>query len=280
MSNAMPLTADTQHTASDTVQAAQALVQGGKNRHRAETASTEAAGAALLTVSGLMVNYGQIEAVKGIDFDLQEGRITTLVGANGAGKSTTLLALSGLVKKAAGSVRFDGHDLSAMAPHRIVRSGVVQVAEGRATLTTLTVRENLELGAYTAGDRAQRLRDLDSVFKLFPRLAERALGLAGNLSGGEQQMLAIGRALMARPRVLLLDEPSMGLAPIIVQDIFRTLRTINQAGLTIFLVEQNVRQALKIADHAYVIETGRIVLSGTGAELLGNPKVQEAYLGS
>jgi branched-chain amino acid transport system ATP-binding protein len=271
---------NTTRTAPGTEEAARALVQGGKNRHRPANADHAASGAPLLTVSGLMVNCGQIEAVKGIDFELQEGRITTLVGANGAGKSTTLLALSGLVKKAAGSVRFDGHDLSAMAPHRIVRSGVVQVAEGRATLTTLTVRENLELGAYTAGDRAQRLRDLDSVFSLFPRLAERASGLAGNLSGGEQQMLAIGRALMARPRVLLLDEPSMGLAPIIVQDIFRTLRTINQAGLTIFLVEQNVRQALKIADHAYVLETGRIVLSGTGAELLGNPKVQEAYLGS
>ncbi len=270
----------TTRSATDTKDAARALVQGGKNRNRHDNAEPAASGAPLLTVSGLKVNFGHIEAVKGIDFELQEGRVTTLVGANGAGKSTTLLALSGLVKKAAGSVRFDGHDLSAMSPHRIVRSGVVQVAEGRATLTTLTVRENLELGAYTAGDRAQRLRDLDSVFGLFPRLAERASGLAGNLSGGEQQMLAIGRALMARPRVLLLDEPSMGLAPIIVQDIFRTLRTINQAGLTIFLVEQNVRQALKIADHAYVLETGRIVLAGTGAALLGNPKVQEAYLGS
>lgn len=232
-----------------------------------------------LSVAGLKVQYGHIEAVKGIDFDLHEGKITTLVGANGAGKSTTLLALSGLVKKAAGTVRFDGRDLSALPPHRIVQAGVVQVAEGRATLTTLTVRENLELGAYTRSDRAERARDLDYVYGLFPRLAERAGGLAGNLSGGEQQMLAIGRALMARPRVLLLDEPSMGLAPIIVQDIFRTLRTINQAGLTIFLVEQNVRQALKIADQGYVIETGRIVLSGTGAALLRDPKVQDAYLG-
>ncbi|WP_198970623.1 ABC transporter ATP-binding protein [Xylophilus sp. ASV27] len=236
---------------------------------------------ALLKVEGLKVSYGHIEAVKGIDFELREGEITTLVGANGAGKSTTLLALSGLVKKAAGRVRFDGRDLSGMAPHRIVQSGVVQVAEGRATLTTLTVRENLELGAYTRGEgSAQRLRDLDYVYGLFPRLAERADGLAGNLSGGEQQMLAIGRALMAKPRVLLLDEPSMGLAPIIVQDIFRTLRTINQAGLTIFLVEQNVRQALKIADRGYVLETGSIVLADSGQALLGNPRVQEAYLGS
>ena len=236
--------------------------------------------APLLKVEGLRVAYGHIEAVKGIDFELHEGRITTLVGANGAGKSTTLLALSGLVAKAAGRVILDGQDLTALSPHRIVASGMVQVAEGRATLTTLTVRENLELGAYTRRDsRIQRAGDLERIYTLFPRLKERADGLAGNLSGGEQQMLAIGRALMAKPRVLLLDEPSMGLAPIIVQDIFRTLREINKAGLTIFLVEQNVRQALKIADSAYVIETGKIVLSGSGHELLGKPKVQDAYLG-
>jgi len=234
----------------------------------------------LLKVEGLNVAYGHIEAVKGIDFELHEGQITTLVGANGAGKSTTLLALSGLVKKAAGRVVLDGQDLTNLSPHKIVGAGMVQVAEGRATLTTLTVRENLELGAYTRRDgRAQRADDLDHIYSLFPRLKERADGLAGNLSGGEQQMLAIGRALMAKPRVLLLDEPSMGLAPIIVQDIFRTLREINKAGLTIFLVEQNVRQALKIAERAYVIETGKIVLAGSGRELLGNPKVQDAYLG-
>ncbi|VTU34420.1 ABC transporter ATP-binding protein [Variovorax sp. PBL-E5] len=234
----------------------------------------------LLKVEGLKVAYGHIEAVKGIDFELNEGRITTLVGANGAGKSTTLLALSGLVKKAAGRVVLDGRDLTTLSPHKIVGAGMVQVAEGRATLTTLTVRENLELGAYTRRDgRAQRADALEHVYTLFPRLKERSDGLAGNLSGGEQQMLAIGRALMAKPRVLLLDEPSMGLAPIIVQDIFRTLREINKAGLTIFLVEQNVRQALKIADRAYVIETGRIVLTGSGHELLGDPKVQDAYLG-
>ena len=234
----------------------------------------------LLKVEGLKVSYGHIEAVKGIDFELHEGQITTLVGANGAGKSTTLLALSGLVKKAAGRVLLGGQDLTSLAPHRIVASGMVQVAEGRATLTTLTVRENLELGAYTRRDgAAARASDLERMFTLFPRLKERESGLAGNLSGGEQQMLAIGRALMAKPRVLLLDEPSMGLAPIIVQDIFRTLREINKGGLTVFLVEQNVRQALKIADRAYVIETGKIVLEGSGRELLGNPKVQDAYLG-
>ncbi|MBC7444038.1 MAG: ABC transporter ATP-binding protein [Polaromonas sp.] len=235
---------------------------------------------ALLQVRGLKVAYGHIQAVRGIDLELHEGQITTLVGANGAGKSTTLLALSGLVKKAAGQVTLGGQDLSRMAPHKIVASGVVQVAEGRATLTTLTVQENLELGAYTRQGRYNRAQELDAIYTLFPVLRERASGLAGNLSGGEQQMLAIGRALMAKPRVLLLDEPSMGLAPLVVQGIFRTLREINQAGLTIFLVEQNVRQALKIADRAYVIETGSIVLSGTGRELLVNPKVQEAYLGS
>lgn len=252
----------------------------GATLHHESDAQPRTRGAPLLSVHGLQVAYGPVQAVKGIDFDLHEGEITTLVGANGAGKSTTLLALSGLVRKAAGRVQFDGLDLSDMAPHRIVQSGVVQVAEGRATLTTLTVQENLELGAYTRKEgKAQRLQDLEQVYALFPRLKERAKGLAGNLSGGEQQMLAIGRALMARPRLLLLDEPSMGLAPIIVQEIFHTLRDINRSGLTIFLVEQNVRQALKIAHHAYVLETGQIVLAGTGADLLGNPKVQEAYLG-
>ncbi len=235
---------------------------------------------ALLSVSGLAVNYGHIEAVRDVDLSLQAGRITTLVGANGAGKSTTLLALSGLVPKAAGKVMFDGHDVTALPAHKLVGAGLVQVAEGRATLTTLTVRENLELGAYTRRDgAAARASDLERMFALFPRLKEREDGLAGNLSGGEQQMLAIGRALMARPRVLLLDEPSMGLAPIVVQGIFRTLREINAGGLTIFLVEQNVRQALKIAEGAYVLENGRVVLQGSGRELLDEPRVQQAYLG-
>ena len=235
---------------------------------------------ALLSVAGLSVNYGHIEAVRDIDLSLRAGAVTTLVGANGAGKSTTLLALSGLVPKAAGKVMFDGHDVTALPAHKLVGAGLVQVAEGRATLTTLTVRENLELGAYTRRDgAAARASDLERMFTLFPRLKEREAGLAGNLSGGEQQMLAIGRALMARPRVLLLDEPSMGLAPIVVQGIFRTLREINADGLTIFLVEQNVRQALKIAEQAYVLENGRVVLEGSGRELLDEPRVQEAYLG-
>ena len=235
--------------------------------------------APLLEVADLHVAYGHIEAVQGIGFEVHAGEIRTLVGANGAGKSTTLLALSGLVKPTAGSVRFEGEELTRLKTHQIVERGLVQVAEGRAILTTLTVRENLELGAYRRKDRAAIASDLERVLELFPRLHERIGGLAGNLSGGEQQMLAIGRALLARPRLLLLDEPSMGLAPIIVQDIFRKLREINAEGLTIFLVEQNVRQALKIAHHGYVIENGRIVLGGSGERLLDDPKVLAAYLG-
>jgi len=235
---------------------------------------------ALLEVRGLEVAYGHIEAVQGISFEVHSGEIRTLVGANGAGKSTTLLALSGLLKPKAGSIRFEGEELTKLPTHKIVDRGLVQVAEGRAILTTLTVRENLELGAYRRKDRAAIAGDLERVLALFPRLEERIGGLAGNLSGGEQQMLAIGRALLARPRLLLLDEPSMGLAPIIVQDIFRKLREINADGLTIFLVEQNVRQALKIATHGYVIESGKIVLDGSGDQLLHDPKVLAAYLGA
>jgi len=235
---------------------------------------------ALLSVQGLVVHYGPIEAVKGLGVELHAGQITALVGANGAGKSTTLMALSGLLRKAAGTVLFEGRDITQLPPHKIVAAGVVQVAEGRATLGTLSVRENLELGAYTRRDgAAARAQDLEKIYALFPRLRERQAGLAGNLSGGEQQMLAIGRALMARPKLLLLDEPSMGLAPIVVQEIFRTLVEINRQGLTIFLVEQNLRQALKIAHRGYVLETGRVVLEGPGAALLAEPRVQQAYLG-
>lgn len=233
----------------------------------------------LLQVNDLAVAYGHIEAVKGISFCLNEGEITALVGANGAGKSTILQALSGLHRAKGGSAIFQEEDLIGLPPHEIVRRGVVQVAEGRAILTTLTVQENLDLGAYTRRDRAGVNDSLQQVFHLFPRLEDRAGQYAGNLSGGEQQMLAIGRALMAKPRLLLLDEPSMGLAPILVQEIFRILVEINRSGLTILLVEQNVRQALKIAAHGYVLETGKIVLADSGAKLLGNPKVVEHYLG-
>jgi branched-chain amino acid transport system ATP-binding protein len=234
---------------------------------------------AILQVSDLAVSYGQIAAVKGIDLVLQEGEITALVGANGAGKSTALLAISGLLKTVGGQVLFDGADLTKLAPHQIVGRGIVQVAEGRAILTTLTVGENLALGTYARKDKSGVANDLEWVFTLFPVLKERRNGMAGNLSGGEQQMLAIGRALMAKPRVLLLDEPSMGLAPLMVQEIFRILKEINLTGLTILLVEQNVRQALRIAHRGYVLETGKIVLTGTGRELLDDPKVVEAYLG-
>ena len=233
----------------------------------------------ILRVSDLAVSYGQVDAVKGIDLILNKGEITALVGANGAGKSTALLAISGLVKARRGSAYFDGVDLCTLAPHQIVQHGVVQVAEGRAILTTLTVAENLALGSYARRDRTMLAQDLEWVHTLFPVLKDRASGMAGNLSGGEQQMLAIGRALMAKPKVLLLDEPSMGLAPLMVQEIFRILKQINATGLTILLVEQNVRQALKIAQRGYVLETGRIVLSDTGARLLSDPKVIDAYLG-
>jgi branched-chain amino acid transport system ATP-binding protein len=235
---------------------------------------------ALLEVTGLKVNYGFIQAVKGIDFSLIQGKITSLLGANGAGKSTTLLALSGLVRANGGTIRFDGSDITGWPSHRIVANGLVQVPEGREILTSLTVRENLLLGGYRRRARKNFAADFAGVLEFFPRLSERLDGRAGNLSGGEQQMLAVARALMAKPRLLLLDEPSMGLAPLLAQEIFRKLKELNRRGLTIFLVEQNVRQALKIADHAYVMENGEIVLSGTSAELVDNPKVIEAYLGA
>jgi len=233
----------------------------------------------MLEVRGLEIRYGHIEAVRGIDLDLEAGGVTALVGANGAGKSTTLLALSGLLPKRAGQVRFEGEDITGLAPHQVVTRGIVQVPEGRAILTTMTVRENLELGAYRRGLKTAGA-ELEYVLHLFPRLHERLGGIAGNLSGGEQQMLAIGRALMAKPRLLLLDEPSMGLAPIVVQEIFRSLRAINSDGLTLFLVEQNVRQALRIAQRGYVLENGAMALSGSGRELLDHPRVLEAYLGA
>ncbi len=233
----------------------------------------------LLEISDLAVSYDQIEAVRGIDLNLQGGAITALVGANGAGKSTALLAVSGLLKATRGRITFDGVDLIRLAPHQIVARGVVQVAEGRAILTTLTVAENLALGTYARKDKSGVADDLEWVYGLFPVLKSRRAGLAGNLSGGEQQMLAIGRALMARPRVLLLDEPSMGLAPLMVQEIFRIIQEINATGLTILLVEQNVRQALRIAQRGYVLETGKIVLSDTGTALLNDPRVVQAYLG-
>jgi branched-chain amino acid transport system ATP-binding protein len=234
----------------------------------------------MLKVAGLHVHYGMIEAVKGIDFTLEQGRITALLGANGAGKSTTLLTLSGLVKASAGSVVLEGVEITNQPTHQIVERGLIQVAEGRQILTRLSVRENLLLGAYRRSSRDGIEKDLERLLALFPRLRERLDGAAGNLSGGEQQMLAIARALMAQPRLLLLDEPSMGLAPLLVEDIFGTLQELNSSGLTILLVEQNVRQALKIADCAYVMETGQIVLSGPSSDLRQDSRVVEAYLGA
>ena len=234
----------------------------------------------MLKVAGLHVHYGMIEAVKGIDFTLEQGRITALLGANGAGKSTTLLTLSGLVKASAGSVVLEGVEITNQPTHQIVERGLIQVAEGRQILTRLSVRENLLLGAYRRSSRDGIEKDLQRLLALFPRLRERLDGAAGNLSGGEQQMVAIARALMGQPRLLLLDEPSMGLAPLLVEDIFRTLQELNSRGLTILLVEQNVRQALKIADCAYVMETGQIVLSGSSSELRQDSRVVEAYLGA
>lgn len=234
----------------------------------------------LLRLRQVAIHYGQIKAVKGIDLDVKKGSITALVGANGAGKTTTLLGISGLVPLAKGSIEFLGQIIHKDSPNQIVKKGIVHVPEGRAILTRLTVLENLELGAYIRSDQAQVKKDLEWVLSLFPRLRERAKGLAGNLSGGEQQMLAIARGLMARPELLILDEPSMGLAPIIVQDIFSVIQNIHAEGVSILLVEQNVKQALKIAQSAYVLETGHIVLSGTGEDLLNDSKVIAAYLGT
>ena len=231
--------------------------------------------APLLKLDHLCISYGPVEAVKGITLDVHSGEMVALVGANGAGKSTTLLALSGLLRPATGKVIWEGQDITRWSPHQRVTGGLVQVAEGRAILKTLTVRENMQLGAYTQPGHA----DLEPVFQRFPILKQRANQLAGNLSGGEQQMLAIGRALLAQPRLLMLDEPSMGLAPLIVREIFAILREIHQQGMTILLVEQNVRQALKLADRAYVMETGSVTLGGRARDLINDPRIIAAYLG-
>lgn len=229
----------------------------------------------LLQLEQLCVSYGHVEAVKNITLEVRTGEMVALVGANGAGKSTTLLALSGLIRPISGRIIWEDQDITRWSPHQRVSGGLVQVAEGRAILKTLTVRENLELGAYTQPGRA----DLKPIFQRFPILKQRANQLAGNLSGGEQQMLAIGRALLSQPRLLMLDEPSMGLAPLIVREIFAILREIHEQGMTILLVEQNVRQALKLADRAYVMETGSVTLGGAAQDLINDPRIVAAYLG-
>ncbi len=234
---------------------------------------------ALLEVENVHTYYGNIHALKGVSLAEEEGEIVTLIGANGAGKSTLLKTISGLLRPRQGQVRLAGEDLSHYKPHEIVIKGVVQVPEGRRMFAQLTVLENLEMGAFTRSDGAGIRADLERVFTLFPRLKERQHQVAGTLSGGEQQMLAIGRGLMARPRVLLLDEPSMGLAPILVEEIFAIIREINSQGVSILLVEQNALMALSVAHRGYVLETGRIVLQGSARELLHDPMVVEAYLG-
>ena len=231
----------------------------------------------ILSVKDLQVNYGGIEAVKGISFDVPAGDIVTLIGANGAGKSTTLKAIAGLVKPRSGSIEFEGANITGKDSSDIVARGVTLVPEGRRVFANMTVLENIKIGAYLRKDNLDD--DIAWVYDLFPRLKEREWQLAGTLSGGEQQMLAVGRALMSRPKLLLLDEPSLGLAPLVVQDIFTIIREINRQGVTVLLIEQNANMALKIADLAYVLETGRSTLSGTGAELLANEKGKEAYLG-
>jgi len=233
----------------------------------------------LLEVKDLNVYYGAIHALQGISFDLEEGEIVSLIGANGAGKSTTLKTISGLLRARSGTVRLRGEDLTAMPAQNIVKRGMVHVPEGRKIFAPLTVQENLEMGAYTRKDKAEIARNMERAFKSFPRLKERMNQLGGTLSGGEQQMLAIGRGLMAQPKVLLLDEPSMGLAPILVEEIFAIIKAINAEGVSVLLVEQNALMALSIAHRGYVLETGTIMLSGTGQELLENPQVQSAYLG-
>jgi len=233
----------------------------------------------MLKVEGLSVQYGAIRALRDASFEVAEGEIITLIGSNGAGKSTTLSALSNVVRKSAGTVTFRGQDITSAPPEEIVRLGLVQVPEGRRVFAHLTVRENLDMGAYTRRDRGGIAADMDRVFELFPRMKERVRQHAGTLSGGEQQMLAIGRALMAAPRLLLLDEPSMGLAPILVDEIFHIVKTINQGGTTVLLVEQNAYKALRLANRAYILETGEIVRTGTGPELLGDDAVRAAYLG-
>ncbi len=231
----------------------------------------------LLVVENLVVAYGSIEAVKGISFVVHKGELVTILGANGAGKTTTMRTISGLIKPKSGSIRYKNIELTSLPAHKIVGLGISQAPEGRRVFGTLTVEENLMLGAYTKPKVNTEI--LDWIYQLFPRLKERRTQLAGTLSGGEQQMLAIGRALMSDPEMLLLDEPSLGLAPVLVKMIFETIKQIKENGVTVLLVEQNAKAALKLADRGYVLEVGKIVMEGTSQELMSSPKIQEAYLG-
>ena len=234
---------------------------------------------ALLEVKNLEVYYGVIQALKGISFEVNEGEIVTLIGANGAGKTTTMQSIMGLIHPRSGEIVYNGQNILGIPTHKIVHQGMTQVPEGRRIFAELNVYENLMMGAYINRNRAEIKRDLEEIYTLFPRLEERKNQMAGMLSGGEQQMLAMGRALMSHPKLLMLDEPSMGLAPILVSQVFDMIKHLNERGTTILLVEQNAEKALSIADRAYVMETGAITLSGTGAELAASEKVKEAYLG-
>ena len=231
----------------------------------------------LLEIKDLRVSYGGIEALKGISFHVEEGQIVTLIGANGAGKSTTLRAISGLAPVKSGTILYDGQAINGLNPQKIVSMGVGMVPEGRHVFPNLTVLENLKIGAYLRRDDLKH--DIEYVYSLFPRLRERSWQMAGTLSGGEQQMLAVGRALMMNPRILMMDEPSLGLAPLVIRDIFEIIKTLHAQGMTILLVEQNANAALKVADYAFVLQTGMMGVQGTGAELLDNPEVKAAYLG-
>ena len=233
----------------------------------------------LLEIRDLKVNYGGIEALKGISFDVKEGEIVTLIGANGAGKSTTLRSIMSVVTPSAGSISYNGEDITHMPTDEIVKRGIVLVPEGRRVFPNLTVLENLRIGAYLRNDKEGIEADIKHVYSLFPRLEERSWQQAGTLSGGEQQMLAVGRALMAKPRLIMMDEPSLGLAPLVVKDIFSIIRRINESGTTVLLIEQNANAALKIANRGYVMQTGNVTMTGTGMELLNDQSVREAYLG-
>ena len=233
----------------------------------------------MLKIKDLHVSYGGIKALRGVDLEVPDGKIVTLIGANGAGKSTTLRTISGLVKAESGSITYDGKELLGLSINKILEQGIAQSPEGRRVFPNLTVLENLKIGAYLRKDRDGIEKDIRWIYELFPRLEERHWQPAGTLSGGEQQMLAVGRALMSRPKLLMMDEPSLGLAPLVVQGIFDIIRTVNEQGVTVLLIEQNANMALKIADYAYVLETGNITKSGTGAELLADESIKEAYLG-
>lgn len=232
-----------------------------------------------LEVRGLRVNYGAIQALRGIDLTVGKGEVVALIGANGAGKTSTLRAVSGMLKPAVGTISLEGKPIGGLRAHQIVPKGMAHAPEGRGIFLNLTVEENLDLGAYLRKDRAEIVKDLDYCFGLFPRIKERRKQMAGTLSGGEQQMLAISRALMSRPKILLLDEPSLGLAPQVTETIFRTLREVNARGMSILLVEQNAHLALNLAHYGYVLETGEVVMAGPGRDLLASPEIRKAYLG-